>query len=103
MDLYTIAVHEAGHAVASVLWGRQVEYITIAPRGEILSECNNGELLFDLEDSQEVNGQRPLFRESENTKEKESATALSAMPFFTGENRLQFWETVILPFMRQSS
>lgn len=23
--------------------------------------------------------------------------------FFTGENRLQFWETVILPFMRQSS
>ena len=57
-----MAVHEAGHAVASVLWGRQVEYVTIAPRGELLSECNNGELLFDLEDSQEVNGQR-LFRE----------------------------------------
>ena len=62
VDLYAMAVHEAGHAVASVLWGRQVEYVTIAHRGELLSECNNGELLFDLEDSQEVNGQR-LFRE----------------------------------------
>ena len=62
MDVYAMAIHEAGHAVASVLWGRQVQYVTIAPCGEILSECNNGELLFALEDSQEVNGQR-LFRE----------------------------------------
>lgn len=42
--------------------GRQVQYVTIAPCGEILGECNNGELFFSLEDSQEVNGQR-LFRE----------------------------------------
>ena len=62
MDVYAMAIHEAGHAVASVLWGRQVQYVTIAPCGEILSECNNGELFFSLEDSQEVNGQR-LFRE----------------------------------------
>jgi ATP-dependent Zn protease len=57
-----MALHEAGHAVVSILWGRQVEYVTIAPQGELFSECNNGELLFSLEDSQEVNGQR-LFRE----------------------------------------
>ena len=55
MDVYAMAIHEAGHAVASVLWGRQVQYVTIAPCGEILSECNNGELFFSLEDSQEVN------------------------------------------------
>ena len=62
MDVYAMAIHEAGHAVASVLWGRQVQYVTIAPCGEILGACNNGELFFSLEDSQEVNGQR-LFRE----------------------------------------
>jgi len=57
---YSIAVHEAGHAVMSVIYGRKVEYVTIVPSGKALGECRNGEEIFDKNEPNEMKGIRRL-------------------------------------------
>jgi hypothetical protein len=39
----SVAVHEAGHAVISVIYGRNLEYVTIIPKDIALGYCCYGE------------------------------------------------------------
>ncbi len=38
---YSIAVHEAGHALMAIITGKKLNYVTIIPNGVSLGECNS--------------------------------------------------------------
>jgi len=38
---YSIAIHEAGHAVMAALLGKIINYVTIVPKGDAQGECNS--------------------------------------------------------------
>lgn len=53
---YTIAVHEAGHAVMAVLLGKDVNRVTVLPKDNTLGECEHSNNITKENNSEEAIG-----------------------------------------------